>query len=93
MKKIFIAALIITCFSQCNQDSGWTTADKEKTSKTCMDGMKGITDESAGKRYCDCVMEQAMKKYKNMAEMDKKGTEADGRAMGMACASELLKGK
>jgi hypothetical protein len=76
MKRVFLAAIIVVCFTQCNQDKGWSTADKEKATKTCTDGMEGTVDKAVGKKYCDCVMEQAMKKYKNLAEMDQKGTEA-----------------
>jgi hypothetical protein len=90
MKKTILAVMIVIGFTQCNNDKGWTTADKEKATKTCTDGMEGTVDATTGKKYCDCVMEQAMKKYKNYNEMNTKGTEADGRAMGMACASELL---
>ena len=74
----------------CTQDKGWTPSDKEKAVKMCTDQLDGKFDKKISKGYCDCVMEQAMKKYKNFADMDRKGTEADGRTMGLACAKELL---
>jgi hypothetical protein len=88
MKKIILSLIVITALCQCK--SGWTDAQKEKGSKACSDAMKGTVEEKVAKRYCDCVMDQAMKKYKNYDEMNTKGTEADGREMGMKCAGELL---
>ena len=57
--------------------------------KTCMDGMEGKLNSTVAKNYCSCVLEQAMKKYKNYADLDRRGTEEEGRKMGMSCISEL----
>lgn len=89
MKKLLLLAMIAVCFTQCNSDKGWTASEKEKTMKTCMDGMEGKLDNTVAKNYCGCVLEQAMKKYKNYADLDKRGTEEEGRKMGMSCISEL----
>ena len=89
MKKLLIISAVVLFFSSCKSDSGWTAESKAKISKTCIDGMEGKVDTKVAKDYCDCVLEQAMKKYKNAEELDKKGTEEDGKSMGMNCISTL----
>jgi len=89
MKKLLIISGIILFFSHCKSDSGWTDAQKDKFRKACTDGMEGKVDMTVGANYCNCVLEAAMKKYKNGSEMDKKGTEEEGRQMGMGCISTL----
>ena len=89
MKKLLCIALIAIFFTQCKSDQGWTASEKEKTIKTCMEGMEGKLNSTVAKNYCSCVLEQAMKKYKNYADLDKRGTEEEGRKMGMSCISEL----
>jgi len=90
MKKIMLLPLIVLLFSQCKTDSGWTEAQKDKLRKGCTDGLAGTVEKNSAVKYCDCVVEQAMKKYKSSAEMDKNGTEEEGKKMGTACISELL---
>ena len=89
MKKLLIISMIVLFFSLCKSDSGWTEAQKDKLRKTCTDPMEGKVDSKAATKYCDCVIEQAVKKYKSYDDLDKKGTEEEGRAMGMNCIGEL----
>ena len=89
MKKLLIISGVVLFFSACNSDKGWNDESKAKIRKTCTDGMGGRVDEKVATAYCDCVLEQAMKKYKNAEELDKKGTEEEGRSMGMNCISTL----
>lgn len=89
MKKLLIISGVVLFFASCKSDSGWTDESKAKIRKTCTDGMGGRVDEKVATAYCDCILEQAMKKYKNAEELDKKGTEDEGRSMGMNCISTL----
>jgi hypothetical protein len=91
MKKLLIASGIILFFGHCKSE-GWTDAQKDKLRKTCTDPMEGKIDLKTATKYCDCVIEQAMKKYKSYDELDKKGTEEEGRQMGMNCIGELKPG-
>lgn len=88
MKKLLIISGIVIFFTHC-KSVGWTDAQKDKLRKSCTDPMEGKVDSKTATKYCDCVMEQAMKKYKNYDELDKKGTEEEGRQMGMNCIGEL----
>jgi len=92
MKKLLIISGIVLFFSSCKSDSGWTDAQKDKLRKTCTDPLEAKIDHDKATKYCDCVIEQAMKKYKNYDELDKKGTEEEGRTMGMNCIGTLKSG-
>ena len=89
MKKLLIISGIVLFFSSCKSDSGWTDAQKDKLRKTCTDGMEGKIDMKTATKYCDCVTEQAVKKYKSYEDLDKKGTEEEGKQMGMNCIGTL----
>ena len=88
MKKLIIISGVVLFFCSCKTE-GWTDAQKDKLRKTCTDPMEGKLDSKTATKYCDCVIEQAVKKYKSYEELDKKGTEEEGKAMGMNCLGEL----
>ena len=89
MKKLLIISGIVLFFTHCKSESGWSDAQKTKLTKACTDGLEGKVDSKVATNYCNCVLEQAMKKYKTSEELDKKGTEEEGKQMGMNCIGEL----
>lgn len=69
-----------------NDNKSWSAADVGTFNQQCRDAMskKGLTDDQLN-QVCSCVLEKMEKKYSNMAELDAKGTEEEGREAGQAC--------
>lgn len=93
MKKIILSLFVVAALASCNSGGGWTADQKDKLRKPCVDGLGGAIEEKAAKKYCDCVVDEAVKKYSSYSEMEKKGSEEAGKELGMKCIGELMPGK
>jgi hypothetical protein len=89
MKQISIVLFVTILIAACNNSSGWSSADKDKAAKACMDQVQGKIDDATAKKYCSCVLDKMMQKYPTYAQADKQGTEEEGMKIGQACAMEL----
>lgn len=89
MRQISLMLIAAMVMASCNNSAGWTTEQKEKSRKTCIDEVAGKFDDSIVKKYCDCFVEKMIQKYPSYAEADKKGTQEEGMKMGEACIAEL----
>lgn len=88
MKQLLLVLITVMTLAACN-NGGWSAAEKEKSTKACMNGIEGKVDEATAKRYCDCFVEKMMQKYPTYAQADKNGTFEEGIKIGQACAGEL----
>ena len=75
MKKLLIIVCIATLFINCNNNGGlggggWSAAEKQKGLKACMDQIEGQLDNATAKKFCNCALEKAMKKWKTYAESE-----------------------
>jgi hypothetical protein len=93
MKKILVIVCIAFLVTNCNNNSGWSAADRDKGMKSCLDGVAGKVDDATAKQYCSCVLGKIMPKYKTYDEADKALTEEDGRKVGLECTQEIQNGK
>jgi hypothetical protein len=84
MRRPLILLFAIIVFANCNNNKGWSVADRQKGLKGCMDEAKGSLDEATAKKYCSCVLEKAMQKYKTYAEAEN-GSEEDGKLLAQGC--------
>ena len=89
MKQILFVLCATIVITSCNNSGGWSAAEKQQSSKACMDQVNGKVDDATAKKYCSCVVEKMMQKYPTYAEANKNGTEEDGIKIGQACAAEL----
>lgn len=78
-------------FSACNNSSGWSAAEQQKSLQECVQATGGKLDEALAKKYCSCVLDKAMKKFKTYKEAEG-SSEADGMALAQACMSVLQGG-
>ena len=86
MKKLLILLCTVTFFVNCNNNGGgWSSQDRQKGMKRCMDEAGVNLDETTAKKYCSYVLEKAMQKYKSYADADK-GSEEEGKELAQGCA-------
>ena len=88
MKKIIFLAVIVFSFTAC-KPKGWTESQKEQTKKGCLDGLAGKVDNDFASQYCSCMLDKVIKKYPSYSDLDKKGTNAEGKEIGLSCIAEL----
>lgn len=94
MKKLLIIVCIIALFTNCNNTAGsggWSSQERQKGLKLCMDEVEGKIDNATGKKYCNCVLEKAMRKYKTYDEAQAAPDE-EGVELAQACANVLQGG-
>ena len=88
MKKIIFLVAVVLSFTAC-KPKGWTESQKDQTKKGCLDGLAGKVDKDFASQYCSCMLDKVIKKYPNYEDLDKKGTEAEGKEIGLSCITEL----
>jgi hypothetical protein len=67
MKKYFLFVAITVVFASCKDT--WDDEDKKMFYQSCMDAAKSEGhNEIQAKPYCDCLMEQMIKKYPNESD-------------------------
>jgi hypothetical protein len=89
MRQLLILLFTIILFSNCSNNKGWTSAEREKGMKLCMDETEGKLGEKDSKRFCSCLLQKAESKYPNYAAADKAITDEEGQVMGKACVKEI----
>lgn len=63
--------------------------DRQKGVRMCMDEIGGKMDDATAKKYCSCVLDKSMQKYRSLEELNNKGTAEDGKKMGESCLREF----
>jgi hypothetical protein len=77
MKSIFFLFISIGLLTACNNNKGWTQAERDKLIKSCKDkalGTAGIADTAIARKfelYCTCYQQNLEKKYASVADMGK----------------------
>jgi hypothetical protein len=77
MKRISFFFISVVLLSACNNNKGWTQAERDKLIKSCKDkalGTAGIADTAIARRfelYCSCYQQNLEKKYPSVADMGK----------------------
>lgn len=72
-----------------NDEGGWTSEEKQKALRDCVDAMENKVDENTARNYCSCVLEKTMQKYSSYEKADAMATEAEGESWGRQCQGEL----
>jgi hypothetical protein len=95
MKQLMIVAFILALFTNCNNSGGltakWSSEDRQKGLKSCIDGAEGQLDEATVKKLCNCALEKAMKKYKTYDEADA-APEEEKEQWGLSCRKTIQGG-
>jgi hypothetical protein len=92
MKKLLVALCVVVSFVNCNNNGGgWSVQDRLEGMKLCTEGVGGKLDDATTKKYCSCVMEKAMQKYKSLAESNK-ASEEEGTMLGQSCLKVIQGG-
>jgi hypothetical protein len=77
MRSIFFLFISIGLLTACNNNKGWTQAERDKLIKSCKDkalGTAGIADTAIARKfelYCSCYQQNLEKKYPSVADMGK----------------------
>lgn len=71
MKKIIILVTVVAFITGCNNNSGWSSADRKKMIADCIKAARGTTIEDRAKSYCECMQPIMEAKYPTVAEANK----------------------
>ncbi len=72
-----------------NQKNNWSSSDIRSFNEQCLTTVNN--NEEAARTFCPCLLEKFQAKYASLAEMDRNGTEEEGKRAGEECMA-LLKG-
>lgn len=93
MKQLLIFFFTMTLFTACNNNSGWTTAERQKGLKACMDETAGKLDDATAKKFCSCALEKAMRQWKTYAESENApDDDPAGVEIGRSCLAAIQGG-
>ena len=87
MKKLLIIVCITALFTNCNNTAGsggWSSQDRQKGIKKCMEGAPQL-DEATAKKLCNCALEKTMRKYRSYDEADEKVSDEEGSEIVQGC--------
>lgn len=72
-----------------NNGGGWTSEQKQTAMNALMNEVKGKLDDETAQKYCNCVLDELMKKYSSYDEANRSSSEQEGEMLGKKCANEL----
>jgi hypothetical protein len=89
MRQLLILFFTIILFSNCNNKKSWSTAEREKGMKLCMDQSEAKLGEKDAKKLCTCLLTKAMSKYSTYQAADDAISDEEGTKMTQACVKEI----
>jgi hypothetical protein len=71
MRKLLIFWLVVNVFASCNNNRGWSAADRKKMIADCIKAAAGTTIGDKAKSYCECMQPILEAKYPTVGEANK----------------------
>lgn len=86
MKRVILLAVPALFLASC--ENTWDEDSRGMYHQSCMEEARWILDEGKKKAYCDCVLEETMKKYPKVEDVLIHATELAGDPDIQKCKSK-----